>query len=255
MARAGRPYRHAVALAATGCLLAGCTAVTDGTAAPGEGLPLRPLTGSQLEDALPTDEQIADLLDDRLAPDPDGHALSGGVSDMADGLSSEAQASPHECVAATSPLQRSMYQDTDLTDFTSFEWRLPDSEDGDVLGTTTGVAAFPSAATANDVFEMFTEQWEACDGIVVEVPTDDGDYFTDEIANVVLENSVVSADIRTAKPSASISWPRLRAIGVRANCLVEVDVSFLGGDRPPAGMSNVAIELAHFMMDRIAEIG
>ncbi|HEX2211975.1 MAG TPA: sensor domain-containing protein, partial [Mycobacterium sp.] len=186
MAGAGNRYRHAVALAATGFLLAGCTAVTGGTAQPSEGLPLKPLTGSQLDDVLPTDDQIADFLGDRLAPDPDGHALSGGVSDMADGLSSEAQASPHECVAATSPLQRSIYQDTDLTDFTSFEWRLPDSRNGDVLGTTTGVAAFPTAATANDVFEMFTEQSEAWDGIVVEVPTADGDYFTDEVADVVV---------------------------------------------------------------------
>ena len=65
----------------------------------------------------------------------------------------------------------------------------------------------------------------------------------------------MSADLATAKPAESIEWPRLRAIGVRANCLVEVDVSFFGGDGPPPGLEDVAIELAHLMMDRIAEVG
>ncbi|HEX2286198.1 MAG TPA: sensor domain-containing protein [Mycobacterium sp.] len=254
MAIAGHRYRHSLAVA--GCLLlSGCTTVIDGTARPGEGLPLGPLTRSELEAVLPTEDEIADIVGDRLRPDPDEPAVSGGLSDMADGLRSEAEASPHDCVGTTSPLQRSIYQDTGVTDFTTFDWQLPESDSGDVLGMTTGVAAFPSTATANDAFESFVKQWQACDGIVVKLPTDDGDYFTDSISGVQVENSVVSADIATAKPSASIRWPRLRAIGVRANCLVEVDVSFYGGDSPPRGLDNAAIELAHFMMNRIAEVG
>jgi len=254
MAIAGHRYRHALAVA--GCLLlSGCTAVTAGTVQPADGLPLGPLSGSELEEVLPTEDQIADILGDRLGPDPDDPAASGGLSDMADGLHSEADASPHDCVGTTSPLQRSIYQDTGLTDFTSFDWELPESDSGDVLSTTTGVAAFPSTATANDAFEAFVKQWDACDGIVVELTTAAGDYFTDAITNVHVENSVVSADMLTAKPSASVSWPRLRAIGVRANCLVEVDVSFFGGDSPPSGLDDAAIELAHLMMSRVAEIG
>jgi PknH-like protein len=255
MAIAGRRcYRHALVVAAC-LLLSGCTAVTSGTVQPADGLPLGPLNAEALEEVLPTDDQVADMLGDRLGPDPTEPALSGGPSDMADGLRSDAEASPHDCVGTTSPLQRSIYQDTGLTDFTSFDWELPESDSGDVLGLTTGVAAFPSTATANDAFDAFVDQWEACDGIVVELSTEYGDYFTDAITNVNVENSVVSADIVTAKPSASVEWPRLRAIGVRANCLVEVDVSFFGGDSPPSGLDDVAIELAHFMMNRIAEVG
>jgi hypothetical protein len=255
MAIAGHRYR--LALAVVGCLvLSSCTTVTDGTVQPAEGLPLGPLNAAALEEVLPTENQIADILGDRLGPDPTEPAMSGDVSDMPDGLSSEAEASPHECVGATAPLQRSIYDGTGMTDFTSYDWQLSESDSGDVLGTTTGVAAFPSAAAANDVFEDFVKQWEACDGTVVELPTVDGDeYFTDAITDVRVENSVVSADLATAKPSESIEWPRLRAIGVRANCLVEVDVSFFGGDGPPPGLEDVAIELAHLMMDRIAEVG
>jgi hypothetical protein len=251
---AGRRCLHALAVA--GCLLlSGCTTVTDGTVQPSEGLPLGPLTGSELAEVLPTEAQMADVLGDRLGPSPNAPKESGGLSDMADGLSSDAEASPHDCVGATSPLQRSIYQDTGLTEFASFNWRLPDSASGDVIGATTGTVAFPGAAEANDAFAAFVEQWEDCDGTVVEIPTDDGDYFTDEITNVRVENSVLSADVATAREPDSIRWPRVRAIGVRANCLVEVDVSFFGGDAPPTGLDDAAIELADFVMNRIIEVG
>jgi hypothetical protein len=251
---AGQRYWHVLAVA--GCLfLSGCTMVTEGTVQPAAGLPLGPLTGTDLKRVLPTENQLADILGDRLGPNPNVPRMSGGLSDMADGLSSDAEASPHDCVGATSPLQRSIYQGTGLTEFASFDWRLPDSDSGDVIGATTGVVAFPSSAEANDVFAAFVEQWEDCDGTVVEMPIDDGDVFTDEITNVRVENSVLSADIATARRSDSIGWPTLHAIGVRANCLVEVDVSFFGGDAPPSRLDDAAIELAQFMMNRIAEVG
>jgi hypothetical protein len=244
------------ALAVVGCvLLSGCTTVTAGTAQPAEGLPLGPLTGTELREVLPTETQLADILGDRLGPSPNVPEASGGLSDMADGLNSDAEASPHNCVGATAPLQRSIYQDTGLTDFASFRWKLPDSESGDVIGATTGAVAFPDAAEANNAFEAFVEQWQGCDGTVVEMPVEDGDYYTDEITNVRVENSVLSADIATARHPDSIGWPRVRAIGVRANCLIEVDVSFLGGDAPPPGLDDAAIELADFVMDRITEVG
>jgi hypothetical protein len=255
MAIAGHRYR--LALAVAGCLvLSSCTTVTDGTVQPAEGLALGPLDAAAIEKVLPNESQVADILGDRLPPDPDEPARSGGLSDMPDGLNSDAEASPHECVGAAAPLQRSIYRDTGVTDFASSEWELPRSDDGDILGTITGVVAFPSAAQANDVFDDFVKQWEACDGTVVELPMNDGGNFTDTITNVRVENSVVSADLETAKPSESLHWPRVRAIGVRANCLVEVDVSFFfDNDDPPPGLEDVAIELAHFMMGRIAEVG
>lgn len=251
----GRRHRHALAVA--GCLLlSGCTMVTDGTVQPAEGLRIGPLTGTQLQDVLPTADQMADILGDRLGPSPDTPEESGGLSDMADGLSSDAEASPHDCVGATSPLQRSIYEGTGLTEFASSRWRLPDDASGDVIGATTGVVAFPGAAEANDAFDVFVQQWEACDGTVVEMPTDDaGDYFTDDISNVRVENSVLSADVATARHPASVRWSRVRAIGVRANCLVEVDVSFFGDDAAPAGLDGAAIELADFAMNRMAEVG
>jgi PknH-like extracellular domain len=249
-----RRYRQALAVA--GCLfLCACTTITDGTVQPGEGLPLGPLTGSELAEVLPTEDEMADALGDRLGPNPNLPEMSGGLSNMADGLRSDAEASPHDCVAATAPLQRSIYQDTGLTDFASFSWRLPDTDRGDVIGATTGVVAFPSTGDANDAFDAFAEQWEGCDGTVVEMPIDGGDYFTDEITGVRVENSVLSADVATARRPGPVRWPRVRAMGVRANCLVEVDVSFSGGDAPPSGLGEVAIELAHVMMNRIAEVG
>jgi PknH-like extracellular domain len=254
MRTAAKRSWYALALAG-GLLVSGCTTVTEGDGRPAAGLPLRPLAGDQLLDVVPTTNQVVDMIGDPLGPDSELPEELGELPDMADGLSSEAEASPHECVGAISTLQRSIYEDTGMTEYASRHWELPDDEDGDVLSATAGVAAFPGTAEANDVFDAFVEQWKDCDGTTVEVPVEDGnDFFVDTIANVHVENAVLSADIETARPSASISWPRVRAIGVRGNCLVEIDISFFGGDAPPSDLENVAVEMAQLAMNRIGEV-
>ena len=254
MRTAAKRRWYALALAG-GLLVSGCTTVTEGEVRPAAGLALRPLNGDQLLDVLPTTNQVVDLIADPLGPDPELPEELGELSDMADGLSSDAEASPHECVGAISTLQRSIYEDTGLKEYANRSWELPEDEDGDVLSATAGVAAFPGTADANDVFDAFAEQWKDCDGTAVEVPVEDGDdYFLDSVTNVRVEHAVLSADIETSRPSASISWPRVRAIGVRGNCLVEVDISFFGGDAPPPDLENVAIEMAQSVMHRIGEV-
>jgi PknH-like extracellular domain len=53
--------------------------------------------------------------------------------------------------------------------------------------------------------------------------------------------------------------PQARAIGIRSNCLVEVQVVFFGGRRSSdpgsADVNSSAIDVAHVLMDRVSALG
>jgi len=90
-------------------------------------------------------------------------------------------------------------------------------------------------------------------------PSLDGGYFTDEITDVRVSDSVLAATIRAASTSDSMANPEARAIGVRVNCLVEVQVSFYSGQSSSkrigtANPETSAIDIARQMMDRISEL-
>src|SRR4051812_44227293 len=86
-------WRRALTLV-VGCLLiAGCTKVTDGTVTPAKGLALGPISGAPLKKVLPTDAELANVLGESIPADVDEPLLEGTLSDMADGLATESDAS------------------------------------------------------------------------------------------------------------------------------------------------------------------
>jgi hypothetical protein len=247
-------WRRAFTLAA-GCLLvAGCTTVTDGTVTAAKGLALGPISGATLQKVLPTESELADVLGESIPADVDEPLLEGKLSDMADGLATESDASPHDCVGVIAELQRSIYTDTRMSEFASARWRQPSGSSSDLTRVVTAVVAFPATSDANDAFDDFAKQWQKCDGTFVKIPFE-ADYFGDDISNVKNEDGVVSADYEVTRSSSSVAWPNSRAIGVRANCLVEVEVTFFDGTSPPSQFRNSAIAVARSMMDRITEVG
>jgi PknH-like extracellular domain len=247
-------WRRAIVLVLGCLLLAGCTKVADGSAIAARGLQLGPLSGADLEKILPTESELAKVLGESIPPDPDKPQVKGDLSDMADGLATESDASPHKCVGVIAELQRSIYQDTKMTEFASARWREPSGSTSDLTRVITAVVAFPSTSDANDAFDDFAKQWKSCDGTLVKIPIA-SDYFGDDISNVQNEDAVMSADIEVTRSSNSIRWPNLRAIGVRANCLVEVELTFFGGAAAPTKFRDTAIAVTRSMMDRIAEVG
>lgn len=247
-------WRRALALAIGCLLLAGCTKVADGTVVAARGLQLGPISGADLQKVLPSESELENVLGESIPPDPDKPQVQGDLSDMADGLASESDASPHKCVGVIAELQRSIYQDTKMTEFASDRWKQPSGSSSDLTRVTTAVIAFPSTSDANEAFDDFAKQWKECDGTLVKIPIET-DYFGDDISNVQNENSVVSADVEVTRSSNSIQWPNLRAIGVRANCLIEVELTFFGGAAAPSKFQDTAITVTRSIMDRIAEVG
>jgi hypothetical protein len=251
----GRRTAVAALTLVLGLLAAGCTTVTQGNGRSAPGLTLGPLEGALLYDVLPTEADMDDILDSPLREDSEGE-LSGGVDDMPDGLNSERRASPHRCVTAIAPIQRSMYVDTDATEFASRKWRLPKGEKGDIMGVHAAVVVFPDHAAASAAYDEFVKDWQDCDGGTVRLgQLSERDHFVEKINDVRQNKAVAVADILTSQPSTSISWRRQRALAVRANCLIEVDVSYYSDKRPPSDLQDAAAQVADFMLDRITDVG
>ncbi|PJK22407.1 sensor domain-containing protein [Mycolicibacterium goodii] len=247
-------------LAASLVLLVGCTRIVDGSVEPAADLAPRPLGAADIAKVLPAIDELSDILDQRMIEDTNGRrALAGGVEDMADGLATESDASPHDCVGAAAPMQRSVYESAEVTEVVS-EGFEGDEDGGAVLAAGVGVVALDSVAAANKLFDTFAEQWQDCDGTTVTIVKEAvrGGFFTDRVTDVRVEDSVVAATVEFGHTLDRTTTPVARALGVRANCLVEVDVAYYSDpDSRPKGntdVDSVAIDIAHVMMDQISDL-
>lgn len=246
-------------LMATLVLATGCTRIVDGAVEPAADLPPQPLTGQNVAEALPDIDELSEILGQQLKEDSYVTPRSGGLEDLPDGLATESDASPHDCVGAVTPMQRSTYESAAVTDIASEQFE-GDEPGGAVLAAEVGVVALDKVASANDLFDTFAEQWQDCEGTTVTIVKEQvrGGYFTDTVSDVRVEDSIVAATVDFGHTTDGSSSPVARALGVRANCLVEVDVAFFSNPESRSGatadVESSAIDIARSMMDKISEL-
>lgn len=246
-------------LLVTVVLATGCTRIVDGAMEPAEGLAPRPLAGQTVGEVLPDGDELSEILDQAVKEDSYVTPRSGGIEELPDGLATEADASPHDCVGAVTPMQRSTYESADVTDISSEQWE-GDEPGAAVLAVEVGVVAVDTVADANALFDNFADQWKDCEDTTVTIVKEEvrGGYFTDTVTDVRVADSVLAATIEFGHTMDESTSPVARAIGVRANCLVEVDVAFYSNPSArtagPAGPESVAIDIARVMMDKITEL-
>jgi hypothetical protein len=118
----------------------------------------------------------------------------------------------------------------------------------------------PTAADADELFSRFSQQWQKCDGQALLLP-DSVFRLRAKITNVQVAPSVLAGTVWIAFDSPgsdTVSMPARRAIGVRGNCLVEVEVDFFNeSSRSPQGSavtSATAEDIAQIMMDRVSAL-
>jgi hypothetical protein len=216
--------------------------------------PPPPVTGNTIAGLLLDGEELGKILGEPFESAPAQPATVGGLDQMPNGLATEAQASPHDCVAATTIAQRSTYQSANVTAYAGEDWQ---TDGGDaVIAVDEAVVALPAAADAQALFSTLSEQWRRCEGQTVTVlagPAPDGSNFIDKVTNVRVVDSVVAATIQSDHTSGGWARPEARAIGVRGNTLVEVDVSFHGGDlsAAPAKPDTAGIDVARALMAKL----
>lgn len=242
---------------ATGCTVAG-------TARPAPGLKPHPVTGQAVKKVLLDDAELSKLLGQSFGAKAELPARFGGPEVLPPAFGA---VSPANCVGVTSMMVKNAYRSADVKNAARATWwnvRGP----AKVISVAEGVVALSGPGGAAALFQQFTQQWRDCDGTTVTIgrPSIITDrpaiVFSDAISDVRVTDSVVAAtlSIDTQLPGLPSSGPRpeARALGVRGNCLVEVDVAFFGatnpGDEGTGDVHRSAVDIAHAMMDEVSAL-
>ncbi len=239
-------------LAAAAAVLTGCGTVVGGTAKPAPNLKPRPLSGATVSKVLLDGVTLSRMLDQTLVSrDP---AQVGGPEKLFQVRRSTSQAG---CLGVTAMLQQSVYRSAQVKDVASESW-WNNGEPAQVITVMEGIVTLPSASEAQALFAQFSQQWQQCNGMTTSEQT--GPIST---TNVISDVRGTATTVAATKTATSVlpnmpplrPTPQGRAIGIRSNCLVEVEVVFFGGRRSTdpgsADINTSALDIAHAMMDRV----
>ncbi len=244
---------QAVALLNIGLLVAGCTVAIGGTPRPAPNLTPRPLYGQTIKQVLLDDGALSKLLNQPFEADTGLPPWFGGTEKLRHPFDS---ASPADCVGVAVLTEKSAYQSADIKDVAGESW-WHDGGPARVISVLEGVVTLPTAADANALFAKFSAQWNHCDGATLNLPAGTT-TFSDKITDVRVVNSVVAATISIEADNAGGHMPDARAIGVRGNCLVEVEVTFFSmqsaSDQGSGDPHSSGIDIAHVMMDKVSAL-
>lgn len=223
-------------------LTAGCMVVVDGAAHPAPGLAPRLLTGQAVSHALLDDGELANLVGQYFKSKPESPPRFGGRDQLY-----EVHAAPSGCAGVVFELQKSSYGAADVENVAQQTWWTAGIRGAKVISLVESVVAVPTAAAADTVFAGFIQQWDRCNGRTVTSDFRIGHAVTTAISDVRAANSVLAATVQSHFVTTVTS---ARAVGVRANCLVEVDVAFFSDNKP----DGTAVDIAHAMMDKVSSL-
>ena len=246
---------RAVAMLSLGLLATACTIVTGGKAQAPPSLGSRSLTGQAIRQVLLGDETLSRILQQPFIIDRRLPPRFGGPEAL-DDLGST---SPVDCLGVAEMLHQSVYDSSTVNDVAVENWRHTGMT-ADLTGVKEGVVSLPTAADANALFSRFAQQWQRCDGQTLVLP-DPVLRLKATITNVQVAPSVLAGTVSiTFASSGSDTVPILagRAIGVRGNCLVEVEVDFFNASSRSLQGSSVtnatAFDIAQAMMDNVSAL-
>lgn len=156
--------------------------------------------------------------------------------------------SPLKCAGVAYQLSATTYNTSKPQTIAEESWWNAGSYRHDhltVVSVSEAVVALPTAQAANALFATATRQWQGCDGKTLVNPAG-----RSEISDVRLANSVLAATI-AADTGFNVVLQTARALGVRANCVVEVSVPFFNDSM----RKTAATDVAHAMMNKISAAG
>ena len=233
---------------------AGCAAVIDGAARPAPGIKPRPVVGETIKQVLLGQAALSRLLDQPFSADPRLPPRYGGPEKLLHGFGS---VSPAECAGVPTMIGRSVYPSANVKNVARETWWNAGGP-AKVISVAEATVAMRDTADADELFARFSRQWDACDGETVTI-TGSGLRLVDDIADVRVAYSVLAATV-FVQSSGPVRGrrPEARAIGVRVNCLVEVEVAFFSAqgssDRGSGDPRTSAIGIARAMMDKISAL-
>jgi PknH-like extracellular domain len=220
---------------------AACIRVVDGNVRPARGLPPRPLTGQAIKQVLLDDSELSNIISQRFKSKADLPPRFGGRD-----LLFPLITSPSGCASVVFELSESSYETADVRNIAQEIWWTVGLRGAKVIDVAESVVALPTAKAAEALFANLVQQWTRCNGTTVTSHAPSGGGPTAAISDVRAANSVLAA---TVDAGDTVTVTSARAIGVRVNCLVEVNVAFFA-DRP----DGTAVNIAHHMLDKISRL-
>jgi hypothetical protein len=245
---------RAIAVLSVGLLAAGCTAAVDGKARPAPNLTMRPLTGQTVRQVPLDNTALSKLLRQPFRADPHFPQRFGGRDQLPD----DAPASSADCLGVAMMLQRVVYQAAEVKHVAVESW-LHAAKSVKVFSVREGVVSLPTATDAQALFAEFSQRWRQCDNTMLPLPGSTL-RLTAKIADVRYADSVLAATLSmqlTLPGSNPAAVPEGRAVGVRGNCVVEVEVDFFNTLNPHQGTGDInttPADIAHAMMDKISAL-
>lgn len=221
-------------------ILAACTSAIDGSA-------LRQ-HASSLQQALPTAEQVRDAVGNRL--DPTGQPVLGSINVLPNGIRGDDAVDPIECLGAITPLMRWVYEKGDVRevawqDFARF------GEGQTVSSADTGVVRFASDAEATRMFSQFVTRWRSCEGGRVGINTGGGDLGL-SVTDVTVAGPILSATVLSGETDTDRGFPTEHAVGLSADCIVDVDVAVTAPEPAKRIPTTRAIDLVKAMLGNLS---
>ena len=250
-----RTVGSATALLVVAALAAGCGSVVDGTAMPAPNLKPRPLTAETVKQVPLDDIALTRMLSQPFVARQPPEA--GGPDKL---FEPENPVSPADCQGVTAMLQKNVYESAEVKGLVYESW-WNNGDPAQVISVMQGAVTLPTAAQADELFAKFSTQWQQCNGTTTTEQT--GPISTtNAISDIRVTNTVVAATntATSVLPNMPplLPTPQARAIGVRLNCLVEVEVVFFGDRRPSdpgsATVDASAVDVAHAMMDKVGAL-
>jgi PknH-like extracellular domain len=240
-------------------LVAGCAVTVGGTAQPASPSAPRSLTGRSIKHVLLGHGALSRILKEPLNIDPRFAPRFGGPESL---LNDELTSPMVACLGVAAMLQQSVYQSGNIKGVAAETWRHA-ARSAEVTSVKEAVVSLPTAADADALFARFSHQWQKCNGATQPLP---GRVFRLKalVTNVQVDTSVLAATVSTgwATPrSGSASIPAGRAIGVKDNCLIEVEVDFFNVSsaskaslQGPGDINNSALDIAQIMIDKVGAL-
>ena len=216
--------------------LTGCGAVVDGVA-------LRQPPASLLR-VLPTVEQVAAAAGNPL--DATGPPKIGSIDVLPNGIRGDDAVDPIECLGAITPLMRWVYEKGDVRD-AAWQDFARFGEGQTVSSANTGVVRFSSDAEASRMFSQFVTRWRSCEGGRVGIRSGRADLGL-TVTDVTVTGPILSATILSGESDTDPGFPTEHAVGVSADCIVDVDVAVTAPDPARRVAATRAKDLARAML-------
>ncbi|HVQ52521.1 MAG TPA: sensor domain-containing protein [Mycobacterium sp.] len=200
---------------------------------------------------LPTEDDVAAAVGNPLSTFG-FRPFIGNVEILSDGYRTEADATPIGCIAVTDTAPRIVYEPAPVLEVARqsyFNW----DPGVDISGADTAVVRLSKADGARAMFESFVRRWQQCDGVsVVKRPWGQTKSEIDaDVSEVREANMVLSATARTHGGTNVQAATYERAIGVRADTIVEVSLAVTPqGERRPTPPTP-AVRLVQAMLDKV----